>query len=312
MGEHVLITGGAGYIGSVLTPLLLEKGYEVTVVDNLLHKQTTLLDCFGSDKFQFIKGDCCDKAIMLPLLAKADAIIPLAALVGAPACKLNPSYARMVNLEAVEIILQHTTRKQKILLPNTNSGYGVGEKGTLCTEKSPLRPLSLYGQLKVAAEELLLKDQRGISFRLATVFGISNRMRLDLLVNDFTYRAYHDHFLLLFEEHFKRNFIHVRDVAATFLFGLSNYDKMCGEVYNVGLSNANLSKRELSEKIKGYLPNLYIHSAEIGKDPDQRDYTVSNEKLESLGWKPIKSLDDGIKELISAYRIIRLNHYSNY
>lgn len=312
MSEHVLITGGAGYIGSVLTPLLLHEGYEVTVVDNLHHKQTTLLDCFGSDKFHFIKGDCSDEKIMKPLLEKVDAVIPLAAVVGAPACQLNPSYARMVNLEAIQLILRNTTSRQKILLPNTNSGYGIGERGAACTEESPLRPLSLYGQLKVAAEEAILKDKRGISFRLATVFGISNRMRLDLLVNDFTYRACHDHFLVLFEENFKRNYIHVRDVAATFLFGLRNYERMCGQAYNVGLSDANLSKRELSEKIKSYLPNLYIHSAEIGKDPDQRDYIVSNKKLEALGWRPLKSLDDGIKELISAYKVIRLNHFSNH
>lgn len=309
--EHILITGGAGYIGSILTPKLLREGFRVTVVDNLMYKQVTLLDCFSEPDFQFVKGDAANEALMEPLIASADAIIPLAAIVGAPACAMNPSLAKLVNYDAVKLVLKHTLPTQKILFPNTNSGYGIGEKGKLCTEKSPLRPVSLYGKLKVEIEEELLGSGRAVCFRLATVFGISPRMRLDLLVNDFTYRACHDGSIVLFEEHFKRNYIHVHDVASAFLFGLKHFDKMKGEAYNVGLSSANLSKRELCEKIKGYVPGLYIHAAPIGVDPDKRDYIVSNEKLEALGWRPMKSLDDGIKELLQAYKVIRLSSFAN-
>lgn len=312
MKERILITGGAGYIGSVLTPLLLRSGYHVTVVDNLMYKQTTLLDCFGDPNFTFIKGDASNESLMRPLLAEADVIIPLAAIVGAPACSMSPGLTKLVNYDAVKMILANTTEKQKILFPNTNSGYGIGESGQHCTEESPLRPVSLYGKLKVDIEKELLDSKRALCFRLATVFGVSPRMRLDLLVNDFTYRAVHDKSVVLFEQHFKRNYIHVRDVAATFLFGLQNYERMRGQAYNVGLSQANLSKRELCETIKKFVPGLYIHHAEIGEDPDKRDYIVSNEKLEKLGWKPQRTLEDGIQELISAYRIIKNNQFANY
>lgn len=308
----VLVTGGAGYIGSVLVPKLLEKGYEVTVLDNLMHRQVSLLNCISNCKFHFIKGDASDEALMKKLIADHEAIIPLAALVGAPACALNPSLARIVNFEAVLLIAKYATSLHKIIFPNTNSGYGIREKQHFCTEKSPLNPISLYGKLKVDAERHLLNTQNAVCLRLATVFGVSPRMRLDLLVNDFTYRACHDQSIVLFEEHFKRNYIHIEDVAQTFLFALHNYEKMKGEAYNVGLSNANLSKRELCEKIREYIPQLYVHAAPIGKDPDQRDYIVSNEKLERLGWRAEKSLDDGIKELILAYKIIRTNHFANH
>lgn len=309
---HVLITGGAGYIGSVLTPLLLQEGYKVTVVDNLMYKQVSLLDCFSHPDFHFVKGDASDETLMKKLLPTADIIIPLAAIVGAPACKMLPSLAKLVNYDAVKIAMENTRPDQKILFPNTNSGYGIGNKDEACTENSPLNPVSLYGKLKVEIERELLETNRAVCFRLATVFGVSPRMRLDLLVNDFTYRACHDRSVVLFEEHFRRNYIHVKDVANAFYFGICNFDKMKGEAFNVGLSDANLTKRELCEKIKQYVPELYIHSAAIGEDPDKRDYIVSNEKLESLGWKPKKSLDDGIKELISAYKIIRLNQFANY
>jgi nucleoside-diphosphate-sugar epimerase len=309
--EHVLITGGAGYIGSILTPLLLRSGYRVTVVDNLFYRQVSLLECFGDRNFTFIKGDVVNPRVMDPLLSQADIIIPLAAIVGAPACDLNPTLTQLVNYDAVKMILNKSSLQQRILFPNTNSGYGIGEKGKFCTEESPLRPVSLYGKLKVQIEDELLASKHAVSFRLATVFGVSPRMRLDLLVNDFTYRAVHDRAVVLFEEHFKRNFIHVRDVAEAFLFGIRHYDQMKGQAFNVGLSEANLSKRELCEKIKQYIPELYIHGASIGVDPDQRDYIVSNEKLERLGWKPNKSLDEGIQELISAYRIIKNNQFAN-
>lgn len=308
---HVLVTGGSGYIGSTLVPLLLQEEYTVTVVDNLSFNQVSLLNCFGHPRFTFIKGDVCNESLMKPLLSKAEFIIPLAALVGAPACASNPLLAKLLNYDSIQILLHNTTFDQKILFPNTNSGYGIGEKNAFCNEKSPLRPVSLYGKLKVEVEEELLASQRAISFRLATVCGISPRMRLDLLVNDFTFRACQDRFIVLFEEHFKRNYIHVKDVAGAFLFGIKHFEKMKGEAFNVGMSDANLSKRELCEKIKQFVPDLYIHSAPVGQDPDKRDYIVSNDKLESLGWKPTKSLDDAIQEIIAAYPLLKLNEFKN-
>jgi nucleoside-diphosphate-sugar epimerase len=308
---RILVTGGAGYIGSILVPLLLQAGHHVTVLDNLMYKQVCLLDCFSHPHFEFIKGDVCNDQLLKSLIQKADAIIPLAAIVGAPACAQNPALTKLINYDAVATILEFSTPEQKIVFPNTNSGYGIGEKGTMCTEASPLKPISLYGRLKVEIEEKLLKSGRAVCLRLATVFGVSPRMRLDLLVNDFTYRACHDRFIVLFEENFKRNYIHVRDVAGAFMFALDHFDTMRGEAYNVGLSDANLSKRELCERIRTYVPELYIHGAPIGEDPDKRDYIVSNEKLETLGWKPIRSLDAGIRELVSAYRIIKNNQFAN-
>ncbi len=309
--KRVLITGGAGYIGSVLTPLLLSRGYHVTVIDMLHYSQSSLLGCCLHEHFTFIKGDCASEELIKREVAKADIVIPLAAIVGAPACARNPALAKMVNYDAVEYVLKHTSKSQKILFPNTNSGYGIGEKDALCTEESPLRPVSLYGQLKVEIEKKLLDSGRAVTVRLATVFGVSPRMRIDLLVNDFVYRAVNDRFVVLFEEHFKRNYIHVYDVALTFLFAIENYERMVGQAYNVGLTAANMSKRQLCETIKKFLPQFYIHSANVGEDPDKRDYTVSNAKLEGLGWKPEKSLEDGIQELIRAYSMIKNDTYSN-
>lgn len=312
MNKKVLITGGAGYIGSVLTSTLLDEGFEVSVLDNLLYNQSSLLACCRNKKFKFIKGDVTDFDLMKKTLPSFDIIIPLAAIVGAPACSFKPDLAKRVNLDAVEFIIENTTKNQKILFPNTNSGYGIGQKDKFCDENSPLKPVSLYGQLKVEAEKKLVSTNRAISFRLATVFGLSPRMRLDLLVNDFTFRAMHDKVLVLFEAHFKRNYIHIKDVASAFLFGIKNFDKMKGDAYNVGLSSANLSKLELCEKIKEHIPDLYIHSSEIGKDPDKRDYIVSNEKLEKLGWRAKYSLDDGIEEIIKAYPLLLMNQFKNY
>jgi nucleoside-diphosphate-sugar epimerase len=308
---NILITGGAGYIGSVLTPYLLRLGFSVTVLDNLYYKQTSLLPCFSHPHFRFIQGDVCNTSLLEQEIKKADVIIPLAAIVGAPACEKNPHLAAQINHETTIKILKSSSPSQLILYPNTNSGYGVGEKNVLCTEKTPLKPISLYGKLKVQSEEMLLSSGKAITFRLATVFGISPRMRLDLLVNDFTFRACQDRSIILFEEHFKRNFIHVRDVAATFHFAILNQTQMKGETYNVGLSTANLSKRELCEKIKEFIPSLYIHSATIGEDPDKRDYIVSNEKLEKLGWRPQVSLEEGIKEMIAAFPIFQMNQLKN-
>jgi nucleoside-diphosphate-sugar epimerase len=311
MSEKILVTGGAGYIGSILVPELLRQGYKVTVLDNLIHDQTTLLDCCVSPDFDFIKGDICDYDLVGSLLPKFDIIIPLAAIVGAPACKLNPAVTRLVNYEAYMFLVNNVSDSQMILFPNTNSGYGVGEQDNFCTEETPLRPISEYGRTKVEVEKALLEKGKAVTFRLATVFGMSPRMRLDLLVNDFTYRASRDRFIILFEEHFRRNFIHIRDVARAFIFGIKNYDRMQGEPFNVGLSSANLTKRELCEKIKEYVPDFHILSAPLGEDPDKRDYIVSNEKIESLGWKPDFTIDDGIQELLKGFKMLRPNRFAN-
>lgn len=307
----VLITGGSGYIGSVLTPSLLAKGYEVCVIDNLMFGQTSLLTCVHDKNFIFINGDVLDESLVKKEAVKADIIIPLAALVGAPLCKKNPKLARMVNFEAVRNLADLASKEQIFIYPNTNSGYGIGAKDSACDENSPLNPISEYGKDKVEAEKYLLNKGNAITFRLATVFGVSPRMRLDLLVNDFTYRAYKDKFIVLFEEHFRRNYIHIRDVVKGFIYGIENYDKMKGQAYNMGLSSANLTKRQLAEKIKEYVPTLYIHSAAIGEDPDKRDYLVSNAKLEATGWKPDVSLDEGIQELLRAFAMMKVNHFAN-
>ena len=307
----ILVTGGAGYLGSILVPELLSRGYAVTVLDNLMHGQTPLLDCCASPNFEFIKGDICDGSLMDEVLPGFDVIFPLAAIVGAPSCKKNPALTHMVNYDAHMNIVSKISTSQRVIFPTTNSGYGIGEKDAYCTEASPLRPISEYGRTKVAIEKAFLEKGNAVTFRLATVFGMSPRMRLDLLVNDFTYRAYKDGFIVLFEDHFRRNYIHVRDVAGAFIFGLENYDRMRGEPYNVGLSEANLTKRQLCEKIKDHLPDFYFHSAPIGEDPDKRDYLVSNEKLEACGWLPAHSLDMGIEELLKGYRILRPNRYAN-
>lgn len=309
--KHILVTGGAGYIGSVLVPELLKKGFSVTVLDNLMYKQVSLVSCFSNPNFTFIRGDVSNFELLGELAKNADIIIPLAAIVGAPACKRNPQATQMVNYDSVKFLLEHTSEEQKIIFPTTNSGYGIGQDNVYCTEETPLNPISLYGKLKVEIENLLLASKRAISLRLATVFGASPRMRIDLLVNDFTYRALHDRFITLFEEHFKRNYIHVRDVARAFIFAIEHYDIMRGQAYNVGLSDANLSKRELCETIKKHLPFLYIHSAPIGEDPDKRNYIVSNDKIEALGFKPQFSLEMGIQELIKAYEMLKESQFSN-
>jgi len=307
----ILITGGAGYLGSVLIPILLKKGHHITVIDSLIHRQHSLLECCSNPNFEFIKGDICNKELMSQLISKADLIIPLAAIVGAPACKINPVVTQLVNYKAQLEMIKTISPSQMIIFPTTNSGYGIGDKDAFCTEKSPLKPISEYGKTKVLIEKALLDKGNAITFRLATVFGMSPRMRMDLLVNDFTYRAYQDNFIILFEEHFRRNYIHIRDVSKAFLFGIANYETMKGEPYNVGLSSANLTKRQLCEKIKEYIPDFYIHSAPVGEDPDKRDYVVSNDKIEALGWEPDHSIDMGIIELIKGYNILNPNQFVN-
>jgi nucleoside-diphosphate-sugar epimerase len=309
--ERILVTGGAGYIGSVLAPILLDKGYRVTVLDSLMYRQQSLLDCCANPNFNFIRGDICDETVVSSLLSKFDIIFPLAAIVGAPACKASQAVTRMVNYDAPMMMIKKLSRSQKVIFPTTNSGYGVGEKDKFCTEETPLRPISEYGKAKVEVEKALLDRGNAVTLRLATVFGVSPRMRIDLLVNDFVHRAFKDKFIVLFEEHFRRNFIHIRDVAGAFIFGLDNYEKMQGQSFNVGLNSANLSKLELCEKIKEHVPDFYIHCSPVGQDPDKRDYIVSNEKIESLGFRPAYTLDDGIEEMLKAYRLIRANQFAN-
>jgi len=311
LSERILVTGGAGYLGSIMVPELLNAGYQVTVLDNFMYHQNSLNHVCANPKFEAVRGDTRDAKVMKALLAKADVIIPLAALVGAPLCDRDPIAATTTNRDAVVSIVKALSKEQKILMPVTNSGYGVGEKNKECTEDSPLNPISLYGRDKVEAEQAILSRPNSISFRLATVFGMSPRMRIDLLVNDFTYRAVYDRFIVLFEAHFKRNYVHVRDVARVFLHGLKNFDKLKGQAYNVGLSDANLSKLELAQRIKKFIPSFTIMEAPVGEDPDKRDYIVSNAKIEKTGFKPQHSLDDGIRELIKGYTMIKNTIYTN-
>jgi nucleoside-diphosphate-sugar epimerase len=306
-----LVTGGAGYIGSTLVPALLNEGHTVTVLDNFLFGQAPLLDYCIYDKLDIVRGDARNESLVKSLLPKFDYIIPLAALVGAPLCNNDTIGAVSLNRDAVALVVKHSSKQQRIIIPNTNSGYGIGQKGIHCTEKTPLNPISVYGKTKTEAELLVLERGNAVSFRLATVFGMSPRMRLDLLVNDFTYRAVKDRFIVVFEGHFKRNYIHVRDVARAFLHAVNNFDTMKNEPYNVGLSDANISKLELCAKIKKFVPDFVYLEAPIGEDPDKRDYIVSNEKIEKTGFKPKYSLDDGIKELIKGYKIINNTIYSN-
>ena len=307
----ILITGGAGYLGSIMTPYLLGKGHEVTVLDNFLFRQNSLADCCQYDTFSIVRGDCRDTDNIKPLLKEADVIIPLAALVGAPMCNDDKLAAESVNHGAVKLLCDLASTDQRIIMPITNSGYGVGEEGKFCTEETPLRPITLYGRTKVAAEESVLARDNSLSFRLATVFGMAPRMRLDLLVNDFVYRAVNDRALLIFEGHFKRNYIHVRDIARVFEHAIDNFDTMKGKPYNAGLEEANLSKLELCAKIQEHLPKFVYVEAEVGEDPDKRDYIVSNQRLLGTGFNTEWDLDRGIRELIKGYTIIRNTIYSN-
>ena len=311
MGLKVLVTGGAGYIGSILTPALLAAGYEVTVLDNFMYGQASLLDCCANECFRIIRGDCRDESALREALRGQDVIIALAALVGAPLCDRDQIGATTTNLDAIRLLLKLRSPEQRILYPNTNSGYGIGEPGVSCTEDSPLRPISLYGRTKVDAERAILEAGNAIAFRLATVFGLSPRMRLDLLVNDFVYRAVYDRAVVIFEGQFKRNYIHVRDVARVFLHGIQHFDAMKNHAYNVGLEDANLSKLELCERIRQQLPSFTYLEAPIGEDPDKRDYIVSNEKILGTGFSPQYSIDHGIQELIKGYTILRNSAYGN-
>lgn len=308
----ILVTGGAGYIGSTLIPMLLDQGHEVTAVDNFMYNQAPLLDQCWRKGFEIIRGDSRDQALMKKLVPKADVIIPLACYTGAPLCKADPIGATTTNRDAVVNLLEYKSPSQMLIYPCTNSGYGVGQEGIYCDEKTPLNPITLYGIVKVEAEKALLSSGHCVTFRFATVFGMSPRMRLDLLVNDFVYRAINDRAVVLFEAHFKRNYLHVRDAAASFIHAMKNYDKMKGEPFNVGLSEANLSKEELCLAIQKEIPEFKYVIAPVGEDPDKRNYIVSNEKIEKTGFKTQVGLMDGIRELKKGFQIIKRKEFGNF
>jgi nucleoside-diphosphate-sugar epimerase len=310
-GQSILVTGGAGYLGSIMVPALLAGGHRVTVLDNFMYLQNSLAQLCADENFDVVNGDSRNVAVLKPLVAKADYVFPLAALVGAPLCERDPIAATSTNRDAIATLCKMMSSDQRLVMPITNSGYGVGEQGQFCTEDSPLRPVSLYGRDKVAAEQILLERENSVSLRLATVFGMAPRMRIDLLVNDFVYRAVNDRFVVLFEAHFKRNFIHIRDVARAFMHTMEQFDVMKGRPFNVGLSDANLSKAELCQRIKLQIPSFQFLEAPVGEDPDKRDYIVSNSRIEATGYAPAYSLDDGIRELIKGYRMIRNRIYGN-
>jgi nucleoside-diphosphate-sugar epimerase len=309
--KNILVTGGAGYVGSVLVPVLLQNGHKVTVIDNFLYKQPSLASVVSNKNFSLVYGDVRDKELMSKHISGADIIIPLAAIVGAPACLKDPQMASSVNKDSMIWMFDKISSSQQILMPTTNSAYGSGDENNYCDEESKLNPLSLYAKDKVHVEKYLMEKENATSFRLATVFGISPRMRLDLLVNNFVQRALTDRFVILFEGHFKRNYVHVKDVVDAFVFGVNNLDKVKGQIFNFGLSEANISKQQLCERIKNQLPDFTFQDAPLAKDPDQRNYIVSNKKIEAIGMKAKVTLDEGISELIKGLGMFTSYPYTN-
>jgi len=309
--ENILVTGGAGYIGSILVPKLLESGYKVTVLDNFMYTQNSLAPHFINKNLYVVNGDVRNIDLVNTLTKKADIIIPLAAIVGAPACNKDPISATHINQTSINEMLKNISNNQWVIMPTTNSGYGASKPGEYLTEQSPLNPLSLYAKGKVEVEKNLMLRDKSTSLRLATVFGMSPRMRLDLLVNSFVKSAINPGYLILFEAEFRRNYIHVIDVARAFLFTINNPDKFCAQIFNVGLSTANLTKRELANKVLEQYPQFYVVEAEINQDPDKRDYLVSNEKIEKTGFKTEVTLETGIKELLSGLRTLKWESYNN-
>jgi nucleoside-diphosphate-sugar epimerase len=304
MGHRVLVTGGAGYLGSILCEHLLNAGCEVTVIDNLSYQQHSLFHLCANSRLELVLGDVRDENLMHRLVRSADVLIPLAAIVGVPACDLDPWLAQSVNLEAVQLVNRLRCAGQLIIYPSTESGYGDKSGGVRCTEDTPLEPVSHYARTKVRAEAELLESPNVITLRLATVFGMSPRMRLDLLVNYFVYAAVTDGCIVIFEKDVKRNYVHIRDVADCIIHCIDNAPRMVGRPYNVGFDAANISKQDLALKIKQHIPNFYIHFAPVGSDPDKRNYTVSNERLREAGFKAQRSLDEGIQELVKGYQMI--------
>lgn len=307
----ILITGGSGYIGSVLTDILLKNKFKVTVVDNFMYGQTSLNHLCVYKNLEIVNADVRNINVIKDHIIKSDLIIPLAAIVGAPACDKDPINSKFINKDSILDLFKIISKNQSIIMPTTNSAYGSGDKNNLCNEKSPLNPISSYAKDKVQIEEVLMQKENVISLRLATVFGMSPRMRLDLLVNDFVFRAFFDRFIVLYESHFKRNYIHIQDVSGAFIHSINNFDKMKSEIYNVGLSNANLSKKELCEIIKLKIIDLNIIINDFNKDPDQRNYIVSNDKLEKTGFIPKISISEGIDELIKGYKYFKKNNFGN-
>jgi nucleoside-diphosphate-sugar epimerase len=311
MNCNILVTGGAGYLGSTLVPELLNNGHKVTVLDSFMYGQNSLAHVCHHPDFNVVRGDIRLEETMLPLMKKADIIIPLAAYVGAPLCSKDPIGASSVNHDAIIMMLKNLSQDQQLLMPTTNSAYGTGDENNFCTEESTLRPISQYAIEKLKIETEVMQHKNAISFRLATVFGMSPRMRIDLLVNDFTYRAVYDRFVVLYEPHFKRNYVHVRDVTRVFTHGINNFDKMRGQIYNVGLSDGNVSKMELCETIQKHVPEFIFPEAAVGSDPDQRNYIVSNAKIEATGFKPLHSIDLGIADLVKGFTMIKNTRFGN-
>ncbi len=311
MPIKVVVTGGAGYLGSILCEHLLNAGHRVTVVDNLVFGQHSLFHLCMNPNFDFVFGDVRDRRLMERVVKGADVLIPLAAMVGAPACDRNPWDTQTVNIGAIRMLNEIRSPKQLVIFPTSNSGYGTKSGDVFCTEETPLEPVSQYGQTKVQAERELLDSPNTITLRLATVFGISPRMRIDLLVNHFTYTALNDGYIVIFEKDFKRNYIHIRDVADCFVHCVKNADRMIGRPFNVGIDSANLSKEELALKIKGYVPNFYIHFGGVGFDPDRRNYIVSNQRLREAGFEAKRSLDEGIQELLKGYAMMGRSPFKN-
>lgn len=308
----ILVTGGAGYIGSMLCTKLVEIGYNVTVLDNLSFSKNSLSHLLILKNFNLIVGSVENKNLYKKLIKRADIIIPLAALVGAPLCEKNKKKAVSINLESIKFLVKNLSKNQKILYPTTNSGYGIGKKNRFCTEESELNPISLYGRTKVEAEKEILKFKNSVCFRLATVFGFSFRMRSDLLVNNFVETATKKNQLILYEPNFRRNYIHIKDVVGVFVFAIDNFKKMKNNTYNIGLTSANLTKLQLAKKIKKKIKYLKIKIINNKKDPDQRDYFVSNKKIEKIGFFPKFKIEQGIDELTLFFKLNKSKILNNY